>query len=194
MTYFWRKTRHSTTYPKKKTNILILCNVALPPLSIRSLFSRLKYLLSDWEMSLHQKSKNPKQKSNIKFLPFLTWIFILMPNLDVIYDVTIAVTWEEIRVFVFPSEFALLGFLTCSSFYMTCYHHKPYDYLSFHLWFSSKCWNCRRKLSFHLPSKLVWQVFISDQSATEFKNSRRQQSNDFVNEKMISFVDSIIHS
>ena len=72
------------------------------------------------------------------------------------------------RVFVFPSQFALLSFPTCSPFYITDYHHKPRDYLSFHLCFSSKCLKALTKTyeKIDLPSKLVWQVFISDQLAT----------------------------
>ena len=71
------------------------------------------------------------------------------------------------RVFLFLSQFALLSFPTCSPFYITDYHHKPRDYLSFHLCFSAKVWKCWRKLVKNWSSKLVWQVFISDQLATE---------------------------
>ena len=45
----------------------------------------------------YQKSQNSIQKINTKYLPFLSLIFLLMPNLDIIYDVTIAVTWDEIK-------------------------------------------------------------------------------------------------
>ena len=38
-----------------------------------------------------------EKKINIKFLRVLSWIFILMPNLDMIYDVTIAVAWDEMK-------------------------------------------------------------------------------------------------
>ena len=39
------------------------------------------------------------QKTIIKFLLLLSWIFFRMPNLDIIYDVTIAVTWDEINTY-----------------------------------------------------------------------------------------------
>ena len=43
------------------------------------------------------------------------------------------------RVFVFPSQFALLSLHSCSRFYIrTENHHKPHNNLSFHLCFPSR--------------------------------------------------------
>ena len=69
------------------------------------------------------------------------------------------------RVFVFPWQFALLSFPTCSPFYITDYHHKPHNYLSFHLCFSSKCLNMPTKTceKIDLLSILVWQVLTNQQ-------------------------------
>ena len=39
------------------------------------------------------------QKTIIKFLLLFSWIFFRMLNLDIIYDVTIAVTWDEINTY-----------------------------------------------------------------------------------------------
>ena len=99
----------------QKTTILILCSFVFSPLRILSLFSRLKPLNFDHIWSFgeefeflelpvtlchfirlrwgsHNMSLNFVQKFIMKFLPFLSQIFFLMPNLDIVYDVTIAVT------------------------------------------------------------------------------------------------------
>ena len=86
--------------------------------------------------------------------------------------------WICRRNFVFPSRFALLSFPTCSPFYRTDYHHKPDDFLSFHLCFSSKYLKAPQKTceKIDLPSKLVWQVSISDQSATALMKARENKT------------------
>ena len=61
------------------------------------------------------------KKIIIKFLTLLSFIFFRMPNLDIIYDVTIAVTWNEINTNrqVINQPTCLPSFVTFNAFYFS---------------------------------------------------------------------------
>ena len=73
------------------------------------------HLFIRFRWGFHQKSQNSIQKTYIKFLPFLSWIFVLMPNLDIFQDVIITVTWDKINHFYQPTF--LPSFVAFDAFY-----------------------------------------------------------------------------
>ena len=79
-----------------------------------------------------------------KTLSFCWYVYNLVKMRFQVFCLQVALEtpWICRRVSIFPSQFALLSFptpCTCSPFYITDYHLKPHDYLSFHLCFSRKC-------------------------------------------------------
>ena len=137
-----------------------------------------------WQKQRWLNSSPPRSLTVFTSSPFKMWANSIWKSPDVLLSSPLF-TSSSLRRLQFVGDFSSFHRnLLCSVYILAvgftqepADHHKPHNYLSFHLCFPSRLLknstpNPGNPTKFDLLSKLVWRVFILDQSATTLHKAR----------------------